>query len=195
MTFFDDIVSAQSCIIQPFASKVILVRSPLTIAQQVNPPADKLWLFDPTHYDATDTNDYVYLRIFPNYTPEDDIVGDRTLRNTFNGSAIAPSRVRRGFNADIIQSNAFIYDLIERLVHISLTSSFSQYSPIKIIDFARPNLFGANTVVNSVGERGSILYGSITLNQLPHLVRVANGRDYIRGGWSMRFQSLELSIV
>lgn len=169
-------------------AKRLLIRIPITVLEQLNPQHKHLDLFDTTHYDTSDTNDYVYLRLFPNYDVENDRLGEKGFRNTFSSAAVfAPANTRRGFKATVKDSRKLVLDLIRRLVDISETTAYNRYSPIKVVDFCHPELPpDANT--STYGELATIRYGAITFDAtLPSVVRVGS-KEYLKREWGFTFK-------
>lgn len=195
MTFRDDVVAYQSVnqCDEGFIKKRLLLRLRVSTIEILNPSSDYLDLFDPTSYDVTDTADYLYLRIFPQYSVENDVLGEVGLKNTFGSAAVfAPANTRRGFKATITDQRKLIFDLVKRIQQISQTSSYTQFSPAKIIDFCHPELADEETLVSSFGEFGNIRYGAIALdNSIPQLVQ-SSGRDYLASSWGFTFKESKL---
>lgn len=196
MTYYTDIQSAQSRLLPPYASKRLLVRSPLSIIESLNPDKFNLWQFDPTFYDGEDTADYVYLVFFPRYTPEDDTFGEAAYKNTFARSAVfAPTTERRGFTVAITQPLRVFYDVVNRLVEISKTSSFTTHAPVKIIDFCRPEIGDSSNVI-SEGDVGTIRYGRIDIKKQPTFTREQNfagiDAEYCLEPWEFKFSEAKL---
>lgn len=192
MTLLQDIQSAQYLCLPPFTNKRVLVRVPLTVVATFNPQKRSLWLFDPTHYETSDTDDYVYLRLFPQYVPEEDILGDRAFKPTFNGTVANHATVRRGFQATIIQSQAFIYSIVERIAKIAATSSYSKYTPIKIIDFCYPEALDDSNTILLGNEYATIRYGRIIITKIPPFIRGIDGSEYCREAWEFKFTEAKL---
>ncbi len=192
MTLLQEIQSAQTLCIPPFISKRILLRVPLTVVATLNPQSRSLWLFDPNHYDSSDTNDYVYLRLFPQYTPEDDYLGDRAFKPSFNGTVANYSTTRRGFRATVVQSQAFLYYIVERVAAIAATSTYGVYTPIKIIDFCRTAADYDPSTIAIGGEYATIRYGRIDIIKIPSLIRGVDGNDYCKDDWEFKFTSVTL---
>jgi hypothetical protein len=196
MTYYTDIQSAQSLVLPPYSSKRLLVRSPLSVVEQINPEKYNLWQFDPTFYDDTDTSDYVYLVFFPEYTVEDEKFGEGGYKNTFSRSSFVPTTTRKGFTAKISQPLRIFYDIIDAVVSISKTSTFNRHSPIKIIDFCR----GGNDkpTVISEGDVGTIRWGQITISKHPQMVQgqipPGGTTDYCLEPWEFKFTESVLRI-
>ncbi len=187
MTLLQEIQSAQSLLLPPYASKRLLIYTPLSVIAALNPLKQQLWIFDPTHYMSNDTDDYVYLTLFPTYTPEDEILGQRGYKNTFNRSAIAPpSTVRRGFTAVVKQPQRMIFDIIQRVAKISNTSSFTTHTPVKVIDFSRPEAAeNANNIIAN-SEIATIRWGKIDIAKPPSFVR-SSDIEYCLENWEFKF--------
>ena len=99
MTFRDDVIAYQSVnqCDEGFIKKRLLLRLRVATIETLNPSGSSLDLFDPIFYDVTDTADYLYLRIFPEYSTENDVLGERGLKNTFGSAAVfAPVNTRTG---------------------------------------------------------------------------------------------------
>ena len=177
------IIDSQNKIILPFANKPILIRVPIAILDQFDIADSDLWLFDPSSYQDT-PNTYVYLRLFPEVTHEDVLLGESGYKNTFSQpSAYAISTKRRALTVTIRQSLKFIYDIIEKLIQISITSSFVRHSPIKIIDFTSPD----------AGQDYTIRHGCITITNPPVVVEVY-GVLRCKSSWEFRFEEANIKI-
>ena len=192
MTLLQDITAVQNLCLPPFTNKRILLHIPLTVVATINPQSRSLWLFDPSHYDSSDTSDYVYLRLFPQYTPEDDYLGDRAFKPSFNGTIANYSTTRRGFRATVVQSQAFLYYIVERVAAIAVTSTYGVYTPIKIIDFCRPEATDDPNTIMVVQEYATIRYGRIDITKIPSLIRGVDGSDYCKDDWEFKFTSVTL---
>lgn len=194
MALIDDINSAQSAIKLPFANKPILIRTPLTLVDTYNPNRLQLWLYDPTNYITEDNNDWVYLRLFPQYEPTDEPVKSGKYSHTFNSSAVANiGAIRRSFTATVKQSSKVIFDLIFQLSFISATTTFSKHSPIKIIDFVRPESKGSKILIGS--EAGTVRNGRIDITRYPTFVRGIDGTEYCRNEWAFKFSDVDLNFL
>lgn len=193
MTYLDNIQQAQTKLILPFARKRLLLRTPLSVVESLNPQQYNLWQFDPTNYDSNDNDDYVYLTLFPDYTPEDTAIAETEYRNTFSRSAaLSVSTKRLGFTASINQSLRVIYDIVNQISAIAKSTAFGVHSPIKIIDFCRADADGPGNVI-SHGETGTIRYGLINITQHPDFVRDVSGMEHCREPWDFRFTESKLS--
>ena len=194
MTLINDINSAQSVIKLPFANKPLLIRTPISLVDAYNPNRLQLWIYDPTNYLTQDNNDWVYLRLFPQYEPADELIAEGKYSHTFNSSAVANlSAIRSGFNATVRQSSKVIFDLIFQLAYISATTSFSRHSPIKIIDFIRPE--PNKTVIQSNSESGTVRNGRIDITQYPTFIKGFDGQEYCKNGWSFKFSQVDLKYI
>ncbi|MBD2364582.1 hypothetical protein H6G36_25975 [Anabaena minutissima FACHB-250] len=172
----------------PFVRKRLLIRIHTSTVEALAPTGLYLDLFDPTLYTTDDTTDYIYLRTFPDYDQENDNTGDGGLRNTFSSPAVyAPSTVRRGFRATVTDRRKIILDMVRRLAEISKSSSYSTFTPVKVIDFCLPD-FGASSFS---GEMGSVRWGEIRLGNLPGLT----GRGYLKSDWEFTFKEAKLGLV
>ena len=122
---------------------------------------------------------------------ENDRLGEKGFRNTFNSGAVfAPANTRRGFKATVTDRRKLILDIIKRLVDISESSGYNRYSPIKLIDFCHPEL-NAN-IYND--EPATIRWGAIALDtNLPSLIRV-RGEDYLSRDWGFTFKESVLRL-
>lgn len=190
MSIRDDVIaylSEYECTASP-VKKRLLIRVHVDTVEAIAPTGLYLDLLDPTLYTADDTEDYIYLRIFPDYDQENDNIGEGGLRNTFSSPAVyAPSTVRRGFRATVTDRRRIILDIVRRLVEISKSSSYNTFTPVKVIDFCLPD-FGASSFS---GELGSVRWGEIQLSNLPGLT----GRGYLRGDWEFTFKEAKLGLV
>lgn len=159
-------------------SKQLFVRFPEVMGEQLNPEGQWLDLFSSQQFDTTDTEDYLYLRLFPDYTQENDVFGEGGLKNTFNSAAVyAHSTTRRGFKAIIRDKRLLILDIIRNLVNNSRSSSYTRYTPIKVIDFCLPE----------PEEEYTIRYGSIDFERLPGL-----RKNYLKEDWEFTFKEAKL---
>ncbi|ARV58072.1 hypothetical protein BZZ01_04965 [Nostocales cyanobacterium HT-58-2] len=167
------------------SSKPLLIRAPIALIEQLNPQYKHLDLFDTSAYDTTDTADYLYLRLHPDYDVENDRLGDKGLRNTFSSAAVfATVNTRRGFKAIVKDRRKLVLDLIKRLVDISESSAYNRYTPIKLVDFCHPEVDAP--IYN--GEPATIRWGAIALDaNLPSLVRVGS-EDYFKKDWGFTFK-------
>jgi len=186
MTLLTEIQSAQSVLHPPFVTKQILVRSPIRVIELFNPTHQNLWLFDPTHYDGTDTDDYVYLRLFPKYTPQNEPLAERAFKPTFSRITASTATVQRTFQATVFQSQGFVYRIIERLVLIAETSTFNRYTPIKIVDFCWPEAIDDSKTALLGGEPATIRFGRIDISKSPAMVRGWKG-EYCQSEWEFKF--------
>ena len=165
----------------PLANKPLLIRTPIAVIQQLNPTHKYLDLFDSNHYDISDTNDYAYLRLFPNYDIENDRLGEKGFRNTFSQSAVfAVATTRRGFKATISDQRKLILDIVRQLVDISESAAYNRYAPIKVIDFCSPE----------VGASYSIRYGAIAIDSYPSIT----GNGFLSKPWDFTFKEAQLRI-
>ncbi|MCC5618414.1 hypothetical protein LC605_25680 [Nostoc sp. CHAB 5836] len=164
----------------PFAKTRLLVRVPIAVIEQLNPTHKYLDLFNSTHYDPSDTDDYVYLQLFPNYDTENDRLGEKGFRNTFSQSVFAVTTTRRGFKATILDQRRLILDILRRLIDISETSAYNKYVPIKVIDFCSPE----------VGATYSIRYGAIAIDNYPSIT----GDGFLSQSWEFSFKEAQLRI-
>lgn len=169
-------------------AKRLLIRVPVVVVEQLNPSHKHLDLFDTTHYDTSDTNDYVYLRLFPDYDVENDRLGEKGFRNTFSSAAVfAPANTRRGFKATVKDNRKLILDITRRLVDISETAAYNRYSPIKVVDFCYPELSDDTNTSTFGGELATIRYGAIALDTtLPAVVRVGSEECLKRWGFTFK---------
>ncbi|MEH2135428.1 hypothetical protein [Nostoc sp.] len=186
MTLLTEIQTAQSLLHPPFVNKQLLVRSPLSVIELFNPSHQNLWLFDPTHYDSTDTDDYAYLRLFPKYEPQDVGLGDRSFKPSFSRIIATTSTVQRTFQSTIFQSQGFIYRILERLILIAETSIYNQYTPIKIVDFCKPEAIDDSTTSIFNGEPATVRFGRIDITKIPAFVRGWKG-EYVISEWEFKF--------
>lgn len=193
MALIDDLTDAQAQWLHPLRSKRLLIRTPIALLTTFSVPASLYRFFDPTHYDGTDTDDYVYLTLFPQYESESEAIVERKYQPTFSRGAIAfPSTVRHGFRAVVDrQPDMVFFKIVEQLVEISETSSSSVHSPVKAIDFCLPESSG-NTNVTSEGDLGSIRYGRIDITKRPSGSIRWEGRDYAIAPWEFSFREAKL---
>lgn len=187
MTLLSKIQLAQSQLIRPFVAKQLLIRTPLALVQQYNPNHYFLWMFDSNTTAYGDTSDYVYLRLFPEYEATDENLGEKGYVATYNGTAIRNSPTRQKFKAGVKQQQYFIFQIIDMLSKIADTSI--PHTPIKVIDFCRPNL---NPVLYADGY-ASIRYGRISIEQEPSVVSSLYG-DYTKNPWIFMFEDYRLSM-
>ncbi|MEH1789996.1 MAG: hypothetical protein V7L23_31630 [Nostoc sp.] len=189
MTLLSEIQAAQSQLLLPFINKQLLVRSPLSVIQLFNPNHYNLWQFDSGNYG--DSSDYVYLRLFPGYESTNEVQGDRGFKPSFNGTVAQHTTTRRIFTATVRQQTAFIFYIIERLALIANTSSYTTYTPIKIVDFCSPEAIDdVNTSVYN-GETGTIRYGRIDIEKRPAIARGFQ-MDYCLTNWELKFSEVDL---
>ncbi len=189
MTLLTEIQAAQSQLLLPFTIKPLLVRSPLSIVQLLNPNFCNLWQFDPSNYG--DSSDCVYLRLFLNYEVTNEVQGERGFSPTFNGTTAKHTTTRRIITATVRQQTAFIFYIIERLALIANTSSYATYTPIKVVDFCSPESSDdPNTAVYN-GELATIRYGRIDIEKRPAIVRGFN-MDYCTSEWEFKFSEVNL---
>ncbi|NJN10043.1 MAG: hypothetical protein HC815_19440 [Richelia sp. RM1_1_1] len=174
--------------------KRLLLRFPIDSAQLIinSGNNDFLDLFETTKFDDSDTDDYIYLKLFPEYDSETEQLGNSNFKTTFNQSAItAASQVRRGFKATVIDKRAIILDLIFYLSLISKSTSFTRYHPVKIIDFCRPEILD-NFVINS--EKATIRYGGLSLEEMPPVIQIREA-EYVAENWQFSFQESKLRLL
>lgn len=158
-----------------------MVRLPVALGETLNPDSEWLDLFTSEQFDATDTTDYLYLRLFPNYTQENDTFGEGNLKNTFSSPAVYHhSTHRRGFKAEVADRRLLIADILRSLIVNSRTSSYTEFAPIKVIDYCLPE----------AGETYTIRYGAIALGTLPGL-----RKKYFTGNWEFTFKETMLRDV
>lgn len=190
MPIRDDVIAylATNNCNSPFTRKRLLIRVHTTTVEALNPTGVYLDLFDPTLYTVDDTTDYIYLRIFPDYDQENNILGEGGLKNTFSlPSAYAVTTVRRGFKATVTDRRKIISDIITRLVEISKTSAFTRFAPIKVIDFC---LSEPGATIVGV-EPGTVRWGELKIDNLPGTV----GKSYLKNDWSFNFSDVFLRFV
>jgi len=156
----------------------LLVRLPVAVGENLNPSSRWLDLFTTQQFDADDTDDYLYLKLFPEYTQQNDVFGEERLKNTFNSAAVfSPATRRRGFIARITDKRLLILEIIRTLAINSRTSSFTLFSPIKVVDYCLPE----------IGESYTIRYGAINNTSLPGL-----RKGHLSGEWEFEFKEAEL---
>ena len=159
----------------------LLVRLPVALGDTLNPAGEWLDLFSSQQFDATDTADYLYLRLFPNYTQENDVHGEGMLTNTFSSPAVYHHKtVRRGFKAEVTDRRMLVLNIIRSLVVNSATSSYTEYAPVKVVDYCLPE----------AGEAYTVRYGAIAIGSLP-----GTGRGYLAGNWEFTFKEANLRDV
>jgi hypothetical protein len=189
MTLLSEIQAAQSQLLPPFINKQLLVRSPLTVIQLFNPNHYNLWQFDSGNYG--DSSDYVYLRLFPGYESANEVQGDRGFKPSFNGTVAQHTTTRRTFTATVRQQTAFIFYLVERLALIANTSSYTTYTPIKIVDFCSPEAIDDPNTAAYNGELATTRYGRIDIEKRPAIVRGFQ-MDYCTSEWEFKFSEVDL---
>lgn len=156
----------------------LLIRLPVSVGESLNSSYQWLDLFSLQQFDTDDTNDYLYIKIYPGYTQENDIFGEGKLKNTFSSPAVYHhSTTRRGFKAVVTDRRRLILDIVRSLVEISRTSSYNSYSPIKVIDYCLPE----------AGEEHTIRYGAVELSRLPGL-----RQSYLVEDWEFTFKEARL---
>ena len=193
MTLRDD-VSQASVQCRGTPQKRLLLRFPMDTAQTIIDSSNNrfLDLFETSKFDDSDTDDYIYLKIFPNYDTEIEQLGDNNFKNTFSRSSIiAPSQVRRGFRGTVTDRRAIILDLVFYLSLISKSSAFTKYHPVKIVDFCRPEVLD-NFTFNS--EKATIRYGRLSLQEMPATVQIGN-EEYISNNWQFNFKESRLRLL
>ena len=193
MTLRDDVQSILiNCFGQP--RKRLLLRFPVDSAQTIidNTNNSYLDLFELSQFDNSDTDDYIYLKVFPQYDSETEQLGDNSFKNTFNSSAIiAPSQVRRGFKATVTDNRLVILDLIFYLSLISKSTSYTRYHPIKIIDFCSPEITD-NFIFNQ--EKATIRYGSVFVDNIPEMIQIGRA-EYAKRNWQFTFKESSLRLI
>ena len=174
MTLRQDVISYESqqqC--EQINKNKLLIRFPVLLGEEENLNSEWLDLFSSQQFDADDTDDYLYLRLFPEYTQENDVFGEGKLKNTFNSAAVySHSTVRRGFKAVVTDRRLLIFSLIKRIIENSRTSSFTVFTPVKVIDFCLPE----------TGEY-TIRFGSINYDRIPGI-----RGSHLRGDWEFTFK-------
>lgn len=190
MALYDDIITAQSQWFYPLRNKRLLIRTPISVVSAFNPPPQALRFFDPTAYDSTDNNNFVYMVLFPTYESEDNFQVQREYKSSPTQSAIAtPSTLRRGFRATVIQPHLVFFKIMQQLCVISETSGFNRHTPIKVIDCCLPET-SPNVSVN--GDVGTIRYGRIDITKRPGGSISWENVDYCLGGWEFKFSDSQL---
>ncbi|KYC42062.1 hypothetical protein WA1_18850 [Scytonema hofmannii PCC 7110] len=187
MTLRDDVIAyhqTHACDAR-FSHKRLLLRVPLATAEQLNLEHKHLDLFDATLYDADDTEDYIYLTLYPDYDVENDVLGEKGFRNTFNSPAVyAPANTRRGFKVTVKDHRKLILNIIKQLADISETTSYRRYSPVKVVDFCHPETTSASAYD---GELATIRWGELVLDtNLPSLIKAKE--DYLKKDWGFTFK-------
>lgn len=200
MSTLTAIQDAQSILINPLTGSVynythkrLLVRIPISLVDVFNPNKEELWRFDPTLYNGTDTNSFVYLVFFPEYTSEDEVLSGQGLKVGFSVSSLANlSTMRRGFSCSISQRNSFYFYILERVLKLSNLSTGYGYTPIKVIDFClpEPNDEGFNVVSHS--EIGTVRFGKIEITKRPEGTIFWQGGNYFKSDWDFRFIEAKL---
>jgi hypothetical protein len=186
MSTRDLIVNAQKCSGE-WARQPIMILTPIAVIEDLAIPSVWFYLFDPTLY-HTDGEDYVYLRLFPDYALESNNLGGEGLKPTFNGMGYAASTVQRGFKATILQKERVIFDVIYRLILISESSKYNQFFPVKVIDFCGVE---PNEYITYQNKRATVRFGQMTVDGLPGL---SYNQDYFRDNWNIGFTESKLRL-
>lgn len=191
MTTREAIVNAQLNCAIPWARQPIMILTPVAVIEDLEIASKWFYLFDPTHYQNTDTNDYVYLRLFPQqYSSETDKLGEGGLKVIFSrGDVATASTVRRGFKATIMQRERVILDVVQQLILISETSKYNRFTPIKVIDFCNLEL-GERLIYN--GKLATVRYGEITIDST--IPALSYDQNYLSDNWSLTFKEAKLRI-
>ena len=121
MTLLTEIQAAQSQLLLPFTIKPLLVRSPLSIVQLLNPNFCNLWQLDPSNYG--DSSDCVYLRLFLNYEVTNEVQGERGFSPTFNGTTAKHTTTRRIISGNL--NNRLVILIIKDLCLRCVIKHFS----------------------------------------------------------------------
>lgn len=187
MTTRDLIINSQLNCSTAWARQPIMILTPITVIETLGIASDWFYLFDPTQY-HTDSTDYVYLKLFPDYAPENNNLGGEGLKPNFNGMGYSASTVQRGFKATILQRESIIYDVIYQLILISESSKYNVYSPIKIIDFCNVE---PNDFIVYQGKRATVRYGQLIVESLPVL---SYNQDYFKDNWNIGFTESKLRL-
>lgn len=189
MTTLELIASAQINCAMRMARQPLFVLTPIAVIESLQIASKWFYLFDPTHYQNTDTNDYIYLRLFTNYSPETDRLGDSPgLKIIFDGTGYSASTVRRGFKATIVQKERVALDVLQQLILISESSKYNRFAPIKIIDFCNLEL---SDRLRFDGKLATVRHGEITIDSIPAL---SYDQDYLSDNWSFTFKEVNLRL-
>jgi hypothetical protein len=189
MTIIDSIASAQINCTGILKRQPLFVLTPVAVIENLQINSKWFYLFDPTHYQNTDTNTCVYLRLFTNYSPETDRLGDAPgLKVSFNGAGYSPSTVRRGFKATIIQKERIILEVLQQLILIAESSKYNRFAPIKVIDFCS---LEPSERISYEGKLATVRYGEITIDDVPQL---SYDQDYLSDNWSITFKEVNLRL-
>lgn len=190
MTTLESIVSSQINCIGKSCRQPLFILTPVAVIENLEIDSKWFYLFEPTHFQNTDTDSNVYLRLFPDYSPETDRLGDTLgLRITFNsGAAYSASNVRRGFKATILQKERVILEVLQQLILISESSKYNQFSPIKVIDFC--NLELSDRIVHN-NRLATVRYGEISIDSISGL---SYDQDYLSSDWSFSFKEVNLRL-
>jgi hypothetical protein len=188
MTTLGAITSAQINCTGFMARQPLFVLTPIAVIESLQIASKWFYLFDPTHYQNTDTDHNVYLRLFANYSPETDKLGDGGLKSIFNGTGYSANTVRRGFKAIVIQKERVILEVLQRLVLIAESTKYNRFCPIKVIDFCSLEL-GDRFSYN--GKLATARYGEITIDSVPSL---SYDQDYLSDNCSFTFNEVNLRL-
>ncbi|MFN6560008.1 MAG: hypothetical protein RMY28_009390 [Nostoc sp. ChiSLP01] len=189
MTTRESIINAQINCMGQIGRQPLLVLTPIAVIENLEIDSKWFYLFDPTHYQDTDTDNYVYLRLFPDYSPETNRLGDSPgLKPTFNGTGYSASTVRRGFKVTIIQKERVILEVLQQLILIAESSKYNRFSPIKVIDFCNLEL-GDRLSHNN--QLATVRHGEIIIDELPPL---SYNQDYVNSNWTITFAEVNLRL-
>lgn len=187
MTTRDLIIAAQLDCSTPWAKQPIMILTPIAVIDSLQIPSQWFYVFDPTQY-HNDSTDYVYLRLFPDYSQETTNLGENRLKTTYSGMGYAASVVQRGFKATIIQKERIIYDIIYQLALISESSKYNQFTPIKVLDFCGVEV---GDRISYQGKLATVRYGQLTIESVPGL---SFNQDYFRENWNIGFIESKLRL-
>ncbi len=184
------IVNAQPNCLGHWARQPIMVSTPIAVIEELLIDSKWFYLFDPTRYQGTETDSYVYLRIFSQYSRETDNQGEGGLKPTFSRSSNHTlTTVRRGFKATIIQKERVIFEIIQQLILISESTKYNQFSPIKVLDFCNPEL---SDRFNYGGKLATVRYGEMTIDST--IPALSYDQNYLNDNWSISFKEVKLRL-
>ncbi|ACC81140.1 hypothetical protein [Nostoc punctiforme] len=189
MTILEAIANAQINCQRKLARLPLLVLTPVAVIEDLQIASKWFYLFDPTHYQETDTNNYVYLKLFTDYSPETNRLGDSPgLKTTFSRTGYGASTIKRGFKATVIQKERVILEVLQKLILISESSKYNQFSPIKVVDFCSVEL-GDRFIYNN--RLATVRYGEMIIDETPPL---GYDQNYINSNWSLTFTEVNLRL-
>jgi len=188
MTTLESITNAQINCAGKLARQPLLVLTPVAVIEELQINSKWFYLFDPTHYQNTDTDDCVYLKLFTDYSPETNKLGEAGFKTIFNRTGYGASTIRRGFKATVIQKERVILEVLQKIILISESSKYNQFTPIKVIDFCSVEL-GDRFVYNN--KLATARYGEVAIDEIPPL---SYNQDYVNSNWSISFTEVNLRL-